>query len=65
MLTTSVGLGKAVVMRLPRIKQEGDGGGSYHVMSRVAEGRFIFDTVDPKTSKAVDAEKFREMTCPH
>ena len=50
-----------MAMRLPRIKLEGDGGGHFHVMSRIAEGKFIFDPMNPGTSGAVAAEKFREM----
>lgn len=64
-VVNSRGMWQALAMRLPRIKLEGDGGGHFHVMSRIAEGKFIFDPMNPGTSGAVAAEKFREMTCPH
>ena len=41
-------------MRLARVRGEG-GGAFYHCMSRVVEGRFIFNTMDPAADGALEA----------
>ena len=44
-------------MRLARVRGEG-GGAFYHCMSRVVEGRFIFNTMEPAADGALEAAAF-------
>lgn len=44
-------------MRLARVRGEGSGA-FYHCMSRVVEGRFLFNTVDPAAEGALEAAAF-------
>lgn len=46
--------------RIGRLKQEG-GGGYYHCMSRVADGRRVFGVTEVGTAGAEACEKFREL----
>lgn len=46
--------------RLARIRQEG-GGGFFHCMTRISDGKFIFGVKSPGSPGAEAAEKFREL----
>jgi len=57
---TKRGKGKGPMARIGRLKQEG-GGGYYHCMSRVADGRRVFGVTEVGTAGAEACEKFREL----